>query len=93
MKNIRPLSEYEKSQPGGNAGSFDLGLTPFSCTVAPLVVAACAGCAPPLALDARLLLLLCSVSPADVVELVSSDATADGSLSSFDSLFDDASLV
>lgn len=37
IKNIRPLSEYEKSQPGGNAVSVGFGLTPTSFTRVPVV--------------------------------------------------------
>lgn len=35
MKNSRPRSEYEKSQPGGSGGSFGFGRTPVSWADAP----------------------------------------------------------
>lgn len=38
IKNIRPLSEYEKSQPGGNGDSLGLGLTPTSLTRVPVAL-------------------------------------------------------
>ena len=38
IKNIRPLSEYEKSQPGGSAASVGFGLTLTSFTRVPVVV-------------------------------------------------------